>query len=184
LSMLPTTRERELPMSATPTSIESPRREQVHRRGLWLGLLPWIGVILFAVHAVGVFSGRPDGWQQDVVQLAVVYMVGVAGLGAGISHLLFARGTARSIGWQPSPFQWEVGWADVGFGVAGLMAASHGPDFWLAVIVVSGVFRIGCGIGHIREVVTARNFAINNTAILVLNFAVPVFLYLLWRAWA
>lgn len=40
-----------------------------------------------------------------------------------------------------------------------------------------------CGIGHIREIMVKKNYAINNTAILFINFAVPAFLLLAWYAW-
>ncbi|MBN1527581.1 MAG: hypothetical protein JW895_00860 [Thermoleophilaceae bacterium] len=167
----------------TTSSIPSTATNSSRPRHLWAGVLPWIGVILFVVHAAGVVSSQPEGWHQDVVQLGVAYMIGVAGLAAGISHLVFSNATARSIGWQTSPFQWEVGCANAAFGVAGLMASGYDSQFWLAVIVMSGLFRIGCGVGHIRQIITERNFAINNTAILGLNFGVPIFLFLLWQAW-
>jgi hypothetical protein len=64
------------------------------------------------------------------------------------------------------------------------MASSYDSDFWLAVIVANGVFRAGAGIGHVREIVQKGNYAINNTAILFLNFVVPAFLLLAWLAWA
>jgi len=155
-----------------------------HRSSPILGVLPYIGVILFLFHAAGLVISQPDDWKQSIVEIGVVYMIGVAGIGAGISHIFFGRSISRSIGWEPSPFEFEVGVAGLGFGIAGVMASSYDPDFWLAVIVANGVFRVGAGIGHVREIVQKGNYAINNTAILFLDFMVPAFLLLAWLAWA
>ncbi|MET0908135.1 MAG: DUF6790 family protein [Ilumatobacteraceae bacterium] len=170
------------PTTSTPhPAATAPPRTQRH---LVSGILPWLGVILFVTHAASLVTQQPGGWQQQIVQIGIVYLIGVACLGAGIAHLFVGAKIARSIGWAPSPFQWEVGCADTAFGLVALQAAAFGPQYWLAIIAVNGIFRIGCGIGHIREIITAGNYAINNTAILFNNFVVPAFLYLAWHAWA
>lgn len=168
----------------TPNPAPTAQPPAPAKRHVAPGLLPWLGVILFVGHAATLVTQQSDGWQQQVVQIGIIYLIGVSCLGSGIAHLVFGPKTARSIGWAPSPFQWEVGCADAAFGIVALQAASFGPQYWLAIIAVNGIFRVGCGIGHIREMLTARNFAINNTAILFQNFAVPAFLYLAWHAWA
>ena len=61
-------------------------------------------------------------------------------------------------------------------GIVALLASGYGPDFALAVILINAIFRVGCGIGHIRSMIRDRNFAINNTAILFIDFVVPAFL--------
>jgi hypothetical protein len=38
--------------------------------------------------------------------------IGITGLWAGVSHVFFAATAAAHIGWQVSPFQFEVGTAD------------------------------------------------------------------------
>jgi hypothetical protein len=171
--------------TTTPsTAAHSAPPARAHRGAALLGLLPFIGVILFVVNAYPVVTGtRAPDWKTDIVQLGVTYMIGYAAVGAAVAHIFFGRKIARSIGWEPSPFEFEVGVANLSMGVAALLAASHTPEFWWAVIVVSSIFRIGCGIGHIREIVQQRNFAINNTAILFLNFVVPAFLLITYTAW-
>ena len=149
-----------------------------------LGLLPYIGVILFVVTAVPIwFADHSGDWHQQLVSSGVQYLIGWASLGAGISHLFFGPKIARSIGWAASPFQLEVAFANIAFGVVGLLAASHTPEFWLAIILASAIYRIGCGYGHIKQIVQDRNFAINNTAILFLNFVVPAALLVMYYAW-
>ena len=152
-----------------------------HHRGL--AVAPFIGLILFPVAAVPILADPTGGWQLELLQYGVVYLVGWAGIGAGIAHLLFARSTAASIGWATSPFETEVGWADLAMGVAGVLAGGQPPSYWLGVIVVSSIFRLGAAIGHVRQIVVERNLAPNNTAILLIDVGVPVFLVLGYLAW-
>ena len=150
-----------------------------------MGILPFIGVILFAVDAVPVLFGhRSADWKHDLFQSAVVYMIGWAGIGAAVSHIVFARRTASSIGWQASPFQFEVGLVGLACGIAALMSTSQPVSFALAVIVISATYRVGCGVGHVREIARSHNYALNNTTILVIDFLVPAFLLWAYHAWA
>lgn len=154
------------------------------RSSLWLGLLPFIGVILFLVTAVPVLASRDDDWQRTLLVNAVVYMIGWAGIGAGISHLFFSDSISRSIGFEKSPFEVEVGFAGLAFGVTGVLAGSFEKEYWLAIIIASSVYRVGCGLGHVRSIVRSRNYAINNTAILIIDFVVPAFLVAAYLAWS
>lgn len=150
----------------------------------WLGILPWIGVILFVITSVPILLGDRSGdWQRQLLINGVTYMIGWAGVGAGISHIFFGKQISKSIGFQKTPYELEVGFADLSFGIVGLMASGQPEAFWLAIILVSGFYRIGCGIGHIRQIIQAKNYAINNTAILFLNFVVPAFLIWTYYAW-
>ena len=173
------------PASAPEPATSAPEPARQHHRSLLLGLLPFIGVILFAISAAQiVMGGQPAGWQHQLALAAVVYMIGWSALGAGISHIFFGKAISRSIGFTRSPFELEVGFANLGFGVAALMAGSFQKEYWLAIIVANSIFRVGCGAGHIKQIIMDRNFAINNTAILFLNFAVPAFLVFTYFAWA
>jgi hypothetical protein len=145
----------------------------------WLGVLPFIGTILFLIFGgVRFFAPHLGNWREAILLDAVVFMVGWAGIGAGIAHLFFGERISASIGFKNNPYEWEVGCCDLCFGIVGVLCPRFSPPFWLAIILFSSLYRIGCGIGHIREIVKARNYAINNTAILAINFLVPAFL--LW----
>lgn len=169
----------------TTTAATSAEHRPARRSTLLLGALPFIGVILFAVDAVQVAFGGPDaGWRQELFESAVTYMIGWAGIGAAVAHIAFGSRTSRSIGWAASPFEFEVGLASLAMGVAGLMANGQPLAFAWGVIVVNAIFRIGCGVGHVRDMVRNRNFALNNTSILFINFAVPAFLIWAYQIWA
>lgn len=143
----------------------------------WIGILPYIGIIIFLVHAVSILShDHQIGWEKNILLSGITNMIGIAGVGAGISHIFFADKINRSIGFQSSPYQTEVGFCDLSFGIVGLLAQYYSTDFWWSIILFSSIYRIGCGIGHIRQIILERNYAINNTMILVVNFGVPFIL--------
>ena len=168
---------------STQHDVPAPTSTSTRPRHRGLAVAPFIGLLLFTVTAVPLLVDPSDGWQLQLLQNGVVYLVGWAGIGAGIAHLLFARSTAASIGWATSPFETEVGWADLAMGVAGVMAGGQPPSYWLGVIVVSAVFRLGAALGHVRQIVADRNLAPNNTAILLIDVGVPAFLVLGYLSW-
>jgi hypothetical protein len=174
------------PRTSTPVPAPIAPAQPARRHGV-MGVLPYIGVILFGVATFQQFSGgtaAAGDWGPTLVTNAVVYLIGWSMLGAGIAHLLFSRRTSASIGFTPGGFQTEVGFADLAMGITALLAASYSTQYALAIILASSIYRVGCGIGHIRSMVRDRNFAINNTAILVVNFLVPAFLLFAYYSWA
>ncbi len=150
---------------------------QRRRANVRAGILPFIGVILFAVVTIPQFIGDGgEGWGPALVANGVTYLIGWAGIGAGISRIFFGRRISKSIGFDKRPYELEVGFADLAMGIVALLAVGYSPEFSLAVILINAIFRVGCGIGHIRSLIRDRNVAINNTAILFIDFVVPAFL--------
>lgn len=167
---------------STDTAAPVAPRSKVH--AVLGGLLPFIGLILFTVATVvQIAGGLETGWQQQMLGNGVTYLIGWAMLGAGIAHLFFGKHISKTIGFKADRYEFEVGAADFAMGVAALVVAGSAPESWWAIILASSIFRVICGIGHIRSMIQDRNFAANNTTILFVNFAVPVFLvvgYLVW----
>ena len=52
-----------------------------------------------------------------------------------VEHVFFGEATARFIGWAPSPFQREVGFASLGFAIVGLLAFRGSFDMRTAAVV-------------------------------------------------
>jgi len=88
--------------------------------------------------------------------------VGLAGLFTFVAHVFFAQSTAAHIGWQPSPFQYEVGMADLTVGVLGVLAFRASQGFRLATTVAAVCWLGGDAVGHVRQMVVAHNFAPGN----------------------
>jgi hypothetical protein len=155
------------------------------QRSRFLGLLPFIGVVLFvgAEIAVLVSAGTTNFLQATLVN-AVLFLVGASALGNGVVHLFFAPSISRSIGWPSSPYQWEVGGANLAIGIAGVIAALFDSHYWLAVIIINLVFLLVVGVGHLREVRKAKSLSIGSAwPILVLDVILPIFCLVLWIAY-
>jgi hypothetical protein len=54
-----------------------------------------------------------------LLRYAFVFPVGLMGLWAALGHIAFPLRAAQAIGWQTSPFQFEVGVANLGIGPLG-----------------------------------------------------------------
>lgn len=102
---------------------------------------------------------------EDILKYLIFFFVGVGGIWGGIGHVFFAKQIAASIGWAPSPFQFEVGMANFGFGVSGLLVPFFRPGYWFGLAVAQSVFLLGAAGGHIVSM-RAGNFAPNNAGVI------------------
>jgi len=91
--------------------------------------------------------------------------VGVTGLWAGITHVFFPATAAIHIGWQVSPFQFEVGMADLAIGVTACIAFWRDLNFKAAAVSAASIFLLGDAIGHVRQMMVAGNFAPGNAGV-------------------
>jgi hypothetical protein len=91
--------------------------------------------------------------------------IGVTGLWAGIAHIFFPAIAADHIGWQTSPFQFEVGMADLAFGVTACLAFWSDLNFKAAAVSAASIFLLGDAIGHVRQMMIAGNFAPGNAGV-------------------
>jgi hypothetical protein len=55
------------------------------------------------------------------------------------------------IGWQISPFQYEVGVSDLAFGVTACAAFWASLPFKAAAVLVSSIALLGDAVGHVRR---------------------------------
>lgn len=147
------------------------------------GVMP---VLLFVIaEALQLAQHGTTGFHRATLLNVLVYLIGVNGIVGASGHLFYPDPVARSIGWPPgSPFQWEVGIADLGWGVLGVMAPAFDRDFWLATIVMASIFLLGAAVGHVRQMITARNFAPGNAGGVFFNdVAIPVFAIVLYATY-
>jgi len=112
----------------------------------------------------------------------LVFGIGVAGIVAFVGHYFRADEVAKKIGWPlGSPFQREVAFANLGYGVAGICCFAIRDVFWLATILMAAIFLIGAGVGHMIEMKKHGNIAEYNTgAVVAYDILMPVSLGLLW----
>lgn len=122
-----------------------------------------------------------------VVEIILLYLlvifVGVGGLVGFLGHTFKAHEIALKIGWQPSPFQFEVAAANLAFGVLGLLCLRQRGGFWTATGIGSAIFLLGCVYGHFREMILRGNLAPYNVGpvLWVNDVTIPLaILLLLW----
>jgi hypothetical protein len=139
-------------------------------------ILLWVAALGCAGLAIWRGPRAISGFVIDrLLRYLFVFPLGLQGLWAFVGHVFFAEESAASIGWASSPFQYEVGVANLGLGLASLYAAFRGFEARLAVAIAGACFLVGAGIGHIRDIVEAGNFAPGNAGpIMVTDFLTPV----------
>jgi hypothetical protein len=145
-------------------------------------VLSWVAALAGA--AIAIARGpRPVARTfvlDRLLRYTFIFPVGLIGLWAALGHIVFPVRVARAIGWQTSPFQFEVAVANLGIGCAGLYAAFSSFEARLATNLVLACFLIGAGIGHIRDIISAGNFAPGNAGpILCTDLLTPTAIFLL-----
>lgn len=106
-----------------------------------------------------------------------------------IMHVFFGEMAARFIGWPNSPFQLEVGFASLGFGVVGLLAfrpsAQSVLGLRLAAIIGPAFFMWGAAGGHLYQMIAHHNFAPGNAGMMfyldIILPAIGLALLFTWR---
>lgn len=90
----------------------------------------------------------------------LLFNMGLMGLLGAYAHVFMGPETARSIGWQPgSPFQFEIGMANLAFGVLGILCYWLRGRFWDASIIGWCVLFLGCFVGHVINYMKENNTA-------------------------
>jgi hypothetical protein len=97
----------------------------------------------------------------------VLFPVGFLYLINFIYHVLFGAMSARFIGWADSPFQAELGFASLGFSLAGFFAWRSGYDARAAAVIGPAAFMLGAAGGHIYQIIVNNNYASGNSGLLL-----------------
>jgi hypothetical protein len=117
-----------------------------------------------------------------IIEIFLLYMlfimVGFGSLWAFMGHAFFGDRIAYYIGWKPgSPFQLEVAFANLAFGVLGILCMWFRKEFWLAVVIGLSVFYWGSAYGHIYEKIVNNNYAPGNVGTpIFFDIIVPIVL--------
>lgn len=127
---------------------------------------------------------------KKVIEVILLYLlviaVGLGGLVAGAFHVFNGPATAIMIGWEPgSPFQYEVGVADMALGLVAVLCLFVRGSFWLAAIIANSFFLLGCMVGHVRSLAESGNLAAYNIGpnIIISDLILPLLLIGLYIAY-
>lgn len=138
-------------------------------------LLP---LLLFAVHLLAEPAARTSPRRVELLTMYVLAVgVGAAGLGGAFGHLMMPDVVANAIGWDTgSPFQLEMGFANLALGLLGLIAANRRDGFRHATVLAVTVIGVGATAVHLVDLSTTGNHAAGNTIQNVSNLLDPLLL--------
>ncbi len=109
----------------------------------------------------------------------ILYFAGFVFIFSSVMHSVFAKSMAKSIGWKTNGFQYEIAAVSLGLGLACFYATYHSKEAWIAVSLPIISFLFLAGVNHLIEIIKKKNYAPNNSMILVWDFGVPISLVLL-----
>lgn len=116
-----------------------------------------------------------QNFSERLLTSVLFLCVGLGGLWGFIMHCFFTKITTSFIGWQSSPFEFEVALANLSFGVVGIIAAFSNYSFRFAVVIFTTIFLWGAAAGHIYQAIKIHNFNPGNTgAILWTDILIPL----------
>jgi hypothetical protein len=139
----------------------------------------FVAAILLALllHADRPFSRRLLEWML-LLAIVVSYVWG------GFFQVFFPDMAASSIGWANSPFQYEIGIADLAIGVVAIISFWRSLEFKTPVVIYITLFCLGVAIGHIFQAVEAHDYAANNFDLLLIEtIALMILLPIALEAW-
>src|SRR6202142_3742458 len=136
-----------------------------------------IAVVGASVHLA--FSHERRSSRAAIVGTYLLYLlffyVGLMGVLTAYAHVFRPVETSASIGWSTSPYEYEVGMADLTVGVLGVLCLKFRGNFWLATAIANAVWLLGDAIGHVRQIMVYNNHAANNSGIfLIVEFIMPL----------
>jgi hypothetical protein len=128
-----------------------------------------LAVVTASVHLL--FSSRRRSSLGTIAATYLIYFlffyVGVMGVFTAYAHVFRPMQTSASIGWATSPYEYEVGMADLTVGVLGILCLWFRGNFWLATAIANAVWLLGDAFGHLRETLLRNNHAANNSGIFI-----------------
>jgi hypothetical protein len=138
--------------------------------------------LLLAVIAASIHLALSPARRRNraaVIETYLIYLffiyVGVMGLLTAYAHVFRPLQTSASIGWSTSPYEYEVGMADLTVGVLGVLCLWFRGNFWLATAIANAVWLLGDAVGHVRQMTEFGNHAANNSGIfLYTEIATPI----------
>lgn len=90
--------------------------------------------------------------------------VGIAGVSGFFGHVFLSDEVAASIGWAAgSPFQLEMGFANLALGALGIVAVGRRDGFREATVLAVAVIGVGATIVHLADIAATGNLAPGNT---------------------
>lgn len=122
----------------------------------------FILALIFIVLHSQVLKTLPES--EVVFRWISLFVLGFTCLYAFTVHTFFPSFTVAVLDWPKSPFQFEVGIANLAFGVLGVLAFKASYGFRLATVIGSTCWFWGDALGHIYHMVKYHTFVLATTS--------------------
>ncbi len=131
-------------------------------------LLSNLPSLLFVVALIAASTiGRSTPWPERYLSWILLLPIGVGGIWAGLFHIAFPAVASAEIGWQPGPFEFEVGAADVAMGIVAVLSFWRSYAFKAAIALVTVIFFAGVTVGHFIQAFGSGDYAPDNFGLLL-----------------
>jgi hypothetical protein len=122
-------------------------------------------ILLVLALILGPIFRGPERLADSMLSWILLLPIGFTGIWAAIFHVVFPQVAAADIGWQTSPFQFEVGMADLAIGVTACVAFRRTLAFTEAAVIAGSISLLGDAVGHVHQMISAGNFAPGNAGV-------------------
>ncbi len=142
-------------------------------------LLVFLVLPLTAAAAVICFDPRASTRSLRCEAVLIPMFVFAAGNGFSgfFGHVFLSEDLANAIGWATgSPFQLEVGFANLAIGLLAAIAAGRTDGFREATVIAATTFAVGASIVHLRDYLDTGNTEAGNTIQNISNLGRPAIL--------
>jgi hypothetical protein len=97
-------------------------------------------IATYAVGGAGIFLGFSEACDSADLRMLTLLSVGVVGVLSFVRHVVFHRSDAKRMGWETERPDWmfEVGFANLAFGLTGFLAGLGSWDTGTRALVVIG----------------------------------------------
>lgn len=139
----------------------------------------FLGLVLSLFH---LFISKQPKTGLRVISLVLLYQlvfsVGINSLLGFYAHAFLSDQTAEYIGWAPgSPFQLEVAYTNLTFGILGILCIWMRGNFWVATVLGISIWYFADAYYHIRDMVVHHNYAPGNAGMpLYTDICLPIVL--------
>lgn len=128
-------------------------------------------------------SRRPFSSAYIIWGELLFYVYGLANIYAGAFHAYDGAMVAQTIGWQPSPFQYELGWFEIAYGFTALFSLWRAYQFRFAMTLPYSIFLLAAAAQHINMMMGQHNYAVNNAGVILWLGDIAVPLLMLALCW-
>lgn len=125
-------------------------------------------ILCIAAIAFAALSRSDVHWSHRYLSWILLLAVGFDSIWAGVFHVFFPAIASAQIGWEPSPFEYEVGIADIALGIVAVISFWRSLSFQSAVAAYAILFYVGVSIGHFIQAFGHGDYAVDNFGLLLL----------------